>query len=139
MRLVHIMSIKYCREDDPGVTAVVTMEGTFENQRPKDILEKAQSETAQCVDVAVKRPGRRMEKGLQYKLEQLKLKRERLNSKLLRKSDMTNDMMHSFVNASAVREEMEQFNALDNLFTVASGKYQHLLTDDDLQLDIQWI
>ena len=47
-----------------------------------------------------------MEKGLQYKLEQLKLKTEKLNFKLLRKLGVIDYVIYSFVNTSAVIERL---------------------------------
>ena len=77
----------------------------------------------------IKRSRKLTEKGLQYKLGQLKTKRED-NAKLLRKSGMVNDMLYSFTNASAVAEEMEQFNDMLKLLIAANDKYQHLLMED---------
>ena len=42
----------------------------------------------------VKRSWKLTEKGLQYKLEQLKTNREKINAKLLRKSGMVNEMLY---------------------------------------------
>lgn len=77
-----------------------------------------------------------IEKDFQYKLEQLKIKREKLNSNLLRKSGMINDMMYSSVNACPVWEDMEEFNDLIKLLTLVSEEYQQLVTNEDLQLNI---
>ena len=65
-------------------------------------------------------------------------RREKINAKLLRKSGMVNDMLYSFTNASAVAEEMEQFNDMLKLLTAANEEYQHLLTEDELLADSQW-
>ena len=78
------------------------------------------------------------EKILQFKLEQLKTKREKIITKLLRKSGMMNDMLYSFTNAPAVAEEMEQFNDMLKLLTAVNYEYQHLLTEDELLADSQW-
>ena len=71
-------------------------------------------------------------------MEQLKTKREKINAKLLRKSGMMNDMLYSFTNASAVAEEMEQFNDMLKLLTAVNDEYQHLLPEDELLADSQW-
>ena len=115
------------------------MKGTLENQRSKKVLEEAEYETTQCVELAVKKSQKVTKKGLLYKLKQLKLNRERLNVKLLRECGMINNMMYSIVKAYAVREEMEKFVDLIKLFTPESEEYQQLLSGEDLQLDIQWI
>lgn len=46
MRLVHAMSIKNCLESDMAVAEVDNMEGLLENQRSKEVLEKAEYKTA---------------------------------------------------------------------------------------------
>lgn len=118
---------------------VENIEGTLQNQKLKKILENAEYGTKICVDATVNRSRKMTGKGLKYKLGHLKLKRERLNSKLLRKSSMMSNIMYSFGNLSAVSEEMQCFSDLVKLFTTASQEYQQLLTDEDLQLHIQWI
>lgn len=99
-------------------------------------MEKAEYETIQYFDPAVKKSRKMIEKGFQYKLEQLKIKREKLNSNLLRKSGMINDMMYSSVNACPVWEDMEEFHDLIKLLTLVSEEYQQLVTNEDLQLNI---
>ena len=103
------------------------------------VLAIAENEAAESISGnKVKRSQKVTEKGLLYKLEQLKTKREKINAKLLRKSGMMNDRLYSFANASAVAEEMEQFNDLLNLLTAVNDEYQHLLTEDELLADSQW-
>ena len=87
----------------------------------------------------IKRSRKLTEKGLQFKLDQLKIKREKINVKLLRKSGMVNDMFYFFSNASAAAEEMEQFNDVLKPLTVVNDEYQHLLTEDELLKDSQWL
>ena len=133
------MCTKDCQKGNVGLTEVKNMKGTLENQRSKKILEEAEYETTQCVELAVKKSQKVTKKGLLYKLKQLKLNRERLNIKLLRECGMINNMMYSIVKAYAVRGEMETFVDLIKLFTPESEEYQQLLSGEDLQLDIQWI
>ena len=85
----------------------------------------------------IKRSRKLTETGLQLKLDQLKIKREKINVKMLRKSGIVNDMLYFFSNASAVAEEMEQFNDVLKLLTVVNDEYQHLLTEDELLKDSQ--
>ena len=75
------------------------------------------------------------EKRLQYRLEQLRERRSKLHGKLLRKANMTDEMTYSWVNASAIREEMGQFNDTINLFMSAHEEYQSLLTDEEEAAD----
>lgn len=133
------MCTKDCQKGNVGLTEVKNMKGTLENQRSKKILEEAEYETTQCVELAVKKSQKVTKKGLLYKLKQLKLNRERLNVKLLRECGMINNMMYSIVKAYAVRGEMETFVDLIKLFTPEREEYQQLLSGEDLQLDIQWI
>lgn len=133
------MCTKDCQKGNVGLTEVKNMKGTLENQRSKKILEEAEYETTQCVELAVKKSQKVTKKALLYKLKQLKLNRERLNVKLLRECGMINNMMYSIVKAYAVRGEMETFVDLIKLFTPESEEYQQLLSGEDLQLDIQWI
>ena len=133
------MCTKDCQKGNVGLTEVKNMKGKLENQRSKKILEEAEYETTQCVELAVKKSQKVTKKGLLYKLKQLKLNRERLNVKLLRECGMTNNMMYSIVKAYAVRGEMEAFVDLIKLFTPEREEYQQLLSGEDLQLDIQWI
>ena len=87
----------------------------------------------------IKRSRKLTETGLQLKLDQLKIKREKINVKMLRKSGIVNDMLYFFSNASAVAEEMEQFNDVLKLLRVVNDEYQHLLTEDELLKDSQWL
>ena len=87
----------------------------------------------------IKRSRKLTEKGLQFKLDQLKIKREKINVKLLRKSGMVNDMFYFFSNASAAAEEMEQFNDVLKPLTAVNDEYQHSLTEDELLKDSQWL
>ena len=134
------MSIKDCREGDlESITVVGNMEDSTMKVNQNGVLTIAENEAAESISGnKVKRSRKLTEKGLQYKLEQLKTKREKINAKLLRKSGMMNDMLYSFTNASAVAEEMEQFNDMLKLFTAVNDEYQHLLKEDELLADSQW-
>ena len=134
------MSIKDCGEGDlESITVVGNMEDSTMKVNQNGVLTIAENEAAESISGnKVKRSRKLTEKGLQYKLEQLKTKREKINAKLLRKSGMMNDMLYSFTNASAVAEEMEQFNDMLKLLTAVNDEYQHLLTEDELLADSQW-
>ena len=104
------------------------------------VLAIAENKAAESISGnKVKRSRKLTEKGLQYKLEQLKTKREKINAKLLRKSGMMNDGLYSFANASAVAEEMDQFNDLLKLLTAVHDEYQHLLIEDELLANSQYL
>ena len=88
------------------------------------VLKIAEDEATESINgEKIKRSRKLTEKGLQYRLEQLKTKREKINAKLLRKSGMVNDMFYSFTNASAVAEEIEPFNDMLKLLTAANDEY----------------
>ena len=71
------------------------------------------------------------EKRLQYRLELLREKRSKLHGKQLKKSSMIDEMTYSWINATAIREEMDQWNDTIKLFMSAHEEYQSLLTDED--------
>ena len=140
VRLVREMSIKDCGEGDlESITVVGNVEYSTMKTNQNGVVTIAETEAAESISGdKVKRSRKLTEKGLQYKLEQLKTKREKINAKLLRKSGMMNDMLYSFTNASAVAEEMEQFNDILKLLTAVNDEFQHLLTEDELLADSQW-
>ena len=78
------------------------------------------------------------EKGLQYRLEPLKERRSKLHGKLLRKSSMVDEMAYSWVNATAIREEMDQFNDTMKLLMSTNEEYQSLLTNEEQATDSEW-
>ena len=51
---------------------------------------------------------------------------------------MINEITYSWVNGTAIREEMDQFNDIINLFMSAHEKYQCLLTDEEQAADSVW-
>ena len=77
------------------------------------------------------------EKGLQYRLELLR-ERSKPYGKLLRRSSMMDEMAYSWVNATTVRAEMDQFNDTIKLFMSAHEEYQSLLTDEEQAADSEW-
>ena len=66
------------------------------------------------------------EKGLQYRLQQLREKRGKLHGKLLNKFSVTDEMTNLCVNANAVREEVHQFNDTIKFLMSAHEEYQSL-------------
>ena len=47
-------------------------------------------------------------------------------------------MTYSWVNTTAVREEMDQFNDTSKFFMSANEEYQSLLTDEEQAADSEW-
>ena len=88
------MSIKDCREGVESITVVGNMgDGTMKTNQ-NGVLKIAENEAAGSINGNnIKRSRKLKEKGLQNKLEQLKTKKEKINTELLRKSGMVNDML----------------------------------------------
>ena len=109
VRLIRGMFIKDFRKGGlEGVTGVSNLEDVTTRANQNGVLKTAEDEaTGSITRDKIKRSRKLTQKELQYKLEQLKKKREKINPKLLRKSGMVNDVLYSFTNASAVAEEME--------------------------------
>ena len=109
VRLICRMFIKDCLKGDlESVTGVSNFEDVTTRTNQNGVLKTAEDEATGSItgDRKIKRSRKLTEKELQYKLKQLKKKREKVNPKLLRKSGMVNDILYSFTNASAVAEEM---------------------------------
>ena len=89
------MSIKDCREGDlESITVVRNMEDSTMKTNQNRVLKIAENEATESINGGkVKRSRKLTEKGLHYKLEQLKTKREKINAKLLRKSGMVNGVI----------------------------------------------
>ena len=64
----------------------------------------------------IERARKLTEKRLKYRLELQKERRSKLHRKLFRKSIMIDEMTYSWVNATAIREEMDQFNDIMKFF-----------------------
>ena len=127
------MSIKDCQEGDQRVTEVDN-KGASMNHMPD--LWKSDVADAD-VSRRTQRTTKLNEKGLQYRLELLKERRKN-HGKLLRKSSMIDEMTYSWVNATAIREEMDQLNDTIKLFMSAHEEYQSLLTDEEQAADSEW-
>ena len=128
------MSIKDCQKSDERVTEVDNEDASM-NHMP-DLWE------SDLVDADVSRRTQKTtkltNKGLQYRLELLGERRSKLHGKLLRKSSMIDEMTYSWVNATAIREEMDQFDDTIKLFISAHEEYQSLLTDEEQAADSEW-
>ena len=125
------MSIKDCQEGDQRATEVDNEDASM-NHMP-DLWK------SDVVDADVSRRTQRTtkltEKRLQYRLELLRKRRSKLHGKLLRKSSMIDEITYSWVNTTAIREEIDQFNDTIKLFMSAQKKYQSLLTGKEQAAD----
>ena len=69
-------------------------------------------------------------KGREYKLSQIKDKRQRLYSRLLKKSDATEDLFYSSKNKVAGEEELAQFNDIQKLVVAAHKECKQYMEDE---------
>ena len=131
MQLVQGMSIKDCQKGDQRAA-----EGDNEDALMDHMPDLWKSDVVDDdVSRRTQRTTKLTEKGLQYRLELLRERRRTLYGNLLRKSSMTDEMTNSWVSATAIREEMDQFNDTIKLFMSAHEKYQSLLTDEEQAAD----
>ena len=115
-------SIKDCQEGDQRATGVDN-EDASTNQMP-DLWK------SDVVDADISRRTTKLtEKGLRYRPKLLRERRRKLYGKLLRKSR---------VNATAIREEMDQFNDTIKLFMSTHEDYHRLLTNKEQAADSEW-
>ena len=75
----------------------------------------------------VKKPS---SKGREYKLSQIKDKRQRLYSRLLRKSGAIEDLFYSSKNKVAVEEELAQFNDILKLVVAAHQECKQYMEEE---------
>ena len=131
MQLVQGMSIKDSQEGDQRATEADNEDASMNNMPDLWKLDVVDDDIS-------RRTTKLTEKGLQYILELLRERRSKLHGKLLRKSSMVDEMAYSWVNATAIREEMDQFNDTIKLFMSAHEEYQSLLTNEEQAADSEW-
>ena len=131
MQLVQGMSIKDCQEGDQRAIEVDNDDASMNHMTDLWKLDVAD-------DDINRRTTKLTEKGLQYRLELLRERRSKLHGKLLRKSSMVDEMAYSWVNATAIREEMDQFNDTMKLLMSTNEEYQSLLTNEEQATDSEW-
>ena len=106
------MSVKDCEEGDQRATEVDIDDASM-NHMPdlwnSDVMDAN-------VSRRIERARKLTEKRLKYRLELQRERRSKLHRKLFRKSIMIDEMTYSWVNATAIREEMDQFNDIMKFF-----------------------
>ena len=90
VNLVRGMSLTDCREDDQMVNS--GYQGMLTNQMPPL---KREDDEVDADGKQATRMKKMTEKGLQYKLDQLRERRSKLHSKLIRKSGMIEELTYS--------------------------------------------
>ena len=84
----------------------------------------------------VKKPS---SKGREYKLSQIKDKRQRLYSRLLRKSGAIEDLFYSSKNKVAVEEELAQFNDILKLVVAAHEECKQYMEEEEISNSDEWL
>ena len=75
------------------------------------------------------------EKGKEYKMALLEIKTSKSVSRVIRKSSEIDDLMHSFQNGIAVKEELQQLN---DMFKMLVEIHEELEKIDDQYIDELW-
>ena len=125
------MSTKDCQDGDQRATEFDNEDASMNNMPD---LWKSDVVNAD-VTKRIQRATKLSEKGFQNRLELLRERKSKLHRKSLRKSNMIDEMTYSWVNATAVREEMDQFSDTIKLFMSANEKYLSLLADKEHAAD----
>ena len=129
MQLVQGMSIKDCQEGGQRATEVDNDDASM-NHMP-DLWK------SDVLDADISRRTKKLtEKGMQYRLGPLRERRSKHHGKLLRKSSMIDEMTYSWVNAAAIRKEINQFNDIIKLFMLTHEEYQNLQTNEEQAVDL---
>ena len=74
----------------------------------------------------------------EYKLSQIKDKRQRLNSRLLRKNGAIEDLFYSSKNKVAVEEELAQFNDILKLVVAAHEECKQYMEEEEINNSDEW-
>ena len=74
----------------------------------------------------------------EYKLSQIKDKRQRLNSRLLRKNGAIEDLFYSSKNKVAVEEELTQFNDILKLVVAVHEECKQYMEEEEINNSDEW-
>ena len=78
-------------------------------------------------------------KGREYKLSQIKDKRQRLCSRLLRKIGAIEDLLYSSKNKVSVEEEFAQFNDILKLVVAAHDECKEYMEENQINNSDEWL
>ena len=87
------------------------------------------------IEEKTKRQVKLTEKGKEYKMALLEKRRSKLVSRVIRKSSKIDDLMYSFQNGIAVKEELQQLN---DMFKMLVELHEELENIDDQYTDELW-
>ena len=73
-----------------------------------------------------------------FQLDELERKRSNLHRKMTRKTNTVEDMLYSFKNTEAVREQLHQFDDIFKMMLDVQKSYNSLLPPAEQQRDEEW-
>ena len=89
-------------------------------------------------DVVSRRKKKLTEKMRGFELDELERKRSNLHRKMTRKTNTVEDMLYSFKNTEAVREQLHQFDGIFKMMLDVQKSYNSLLPPAEQQRDEEW-
>ena len=103
------------------------------HQQELDLLrQNSEVQESQSIFGREQRVNKPSSKGREYKLSQIKDKRQRLYSRLLRKSGAIEDLFYSSKNKVAVEEELAQFNDILKLVVAAHKECKQYMEEEEI-------
>ena len=90
-------------------------------------------------DVVSRRKKNLTEKMRGFQLDKLERKRSNLYMKITRKTNTAEDMLYSFKNTEAVREQLQQFDDIFRMMLDVQKSYNSLLPLAEQQRDEEWL
>ena len=107
-------------------------EGQFSGMKSKSVAGSIDSEACQG-DVVNRRKKKLTEKVRGFQLDELEIKRSNLHRKMTRKTNTVEDMLYSFKNTEAVREQLQQFDDIFRMMLDVQKSYNSLLPSAEQQ------
>ena len=89
-------------------------------------------------DVVSRRKKKLTEKIREFQLDELEIKQSNLHRKMTRKTSTVEDMLYSFKNTEAVREQLHQFDDIFKMMLDVQKSYNSLLPPAEQQRDEEW-
>ena len=89
-------------------------------------------------DVVSRRKKKLTEKIGEFQLDELERKCSNLHWKMTRKTNTVEDMLYSFKNTEAVREQLHQFDDIFKMMLDVQKSYNSLLPPAEQQRDEEW-
>ena len=112
-------------------------EGQLVGMISRSVARSIESEVHQK-DVVSRRKKKLTEKMRRFELDELERKRSNLHRKMTRKTNTVEDMLYSFKNTEAVREQLHQFDDIFKMMLDVQKSYNSLLPPAEQQRDEEW-